>query len=1037
MDRLGPPVDHDGKESPHKPSRSSSGSDRHKAASDHHRHSERDRYRERDRGYRDDRRRDDRFRDHNRDRHDDRGRARRSRSRDRGRDRRRRTRSRSRSRSHSPSGRSSRHHGPSYRKPGQDEKYRGSIDPKRPVLVDSKLQPLNASEPPVIDKALYRNSPYQESASSRSSSVDRFRISPERNRGASLERPPIEPSAREDDFFDDLYGTPHPSSSVPKREDNESNTPASHMMDYGHGGPDRNTPDTNYTPSDSYSFNPEDPDLNPAITLPGLGGDDEDMRDGEEPTKPIFPTDTMNIDDEDRFLYGDEEEEEEEKKEEIAVENKPMPVKRKAEPYKSPISPSRMSDPYKSPLSPSRMADPYKSPIPPSRRSEPIPPSRRSEPIPPSRRSERYKPELVAKGLTNPIRAPPDAPPPSKRRYESDVVSPSPREIIHSEPREEERRTRSRSRSNSRDPFPTVPASGRRRTESDEHRSFIDDLIEQTATPEVKERYRRYKNEVSMQNQKGNVESDHTVYDDDVPVRRSAEGYREDHPDHREQRQFGRGPPERSPQPEDRTSRRSRFDHSDKKEEPAQNKKNDFLQDPTISGILKSIGFNFEMSKKMQEQARQREGKKADSPLPNDPSTYGVQQQGASFMGGGLSQVDLGSVFSKTKKTEPAKGENYYKELARRYREEEEKKATVRESPKRDDRSPSPNKISASTEKSVSALDKLQSYDSYDINPPAEQYPRQYEYPNPNQQPGQPQSQPYAYGQYGYHQDPYGPPRGPPMYGAPYGAPQGYGPPPGYGGPQRPRYPPGPGYPPHGPPAGYPPAPQEQAAPAPSFSNLKVIQTTDLADSTPSEKSQRTTGPSRSSNRTVLPPKSTQISHKEGSRERDVKSMPAAPQSRSTARSQEPVVKEEKKKLSQRDRERMLREREERQKRMKALERELERLKKQQNELMRKRQRQKDGHKDPLLIENSKLQDEIGKQISMLRKAVEDNSKDLRSGSFNAKDGEKESEKRERTTGGDEDAKSRHRSRDGSNVFKVRGFLGESEVLYLVTLLHF
>ena len=42
--------------------------------------------------------------------------------------------------------------------------------------------------------------------------------------------------------------------------------------------------------------------------------------------------------------------------------------------------------------------------------------------------------------------------------------------------------------------------------------------------------------------------------------------------------------------------------------------------------------------------------------------------------------------------------------------------------------------------------------------------------------------------------------------------------------------------------------------------------------------------------------------------------------------------------------------------------------------MMRKKQRQKDGHKDPLLVENSKLQDEITKQITVLRKAVENQS---------------------------------------------------------------
>ncbi|ESO93642.1 hypothetical protein LOTGIDRAFT_119253, partial [Lottia gigantea] len=50
----------------------------------------------------------------------------------------------------------------------------------------------------------------------------------------------------------------------------------------------------------------------------------------------------------------------------------------------------------------------------------------------------------------------------------------------------------------------------------------------------------------------------------------------------------------------------------------------------------------------------------------------------------------------------------------------------------------------------------------------------------------------------------------------------------------------------------------------------------------------------------------------------------------------------------------------------------MEKLKKQQNEIMRKRQRQRDGHKDPLLTANSKLQEEITEQIRALRRAAEE-----------------------------------------------------------------
>ncbi|KAL8585222.1 hypothetical protein ACOMHN_013237 [Nucella lapillus] len=57
----------------------------------------------------------------------------------------------------------------------------------------------------------------------------------------------------------------------------------------------------------------------------------------------------------------------------------------------------------------------------------------------------------------------------------------------------------------------------------------------------------------------------------------------------------------------------------------------------------------------------------------------------------------------------------------------------------------------------------------------------------------------------------------------------------------------------------------------------------------------------------------------------------------------------------------------ERKRQLAVLQRELEILKQQHNELLRKRRRQKDGHKDPLILENSKLQKEIATQITALR----------------------------------------------------------------------
>jgi len=68
----------------------------------------------------------------------------------------------------------------------------------------------------------------------------------------------------------------------------------------------------------------------------------------------------------------------------------------------------------------------------------------------------------------------------------------------------------------------------------------------------------------------------------------------------------------------------------------------------------------------------------------------------------------------------------------------------------------------------------------------------------------------------------------------------------------------------------------------------------------------------------------------------------------------------------------------EKQKKIDALLRELENLRRQQSILMRRKKRDKDAHKDPFLMENSKLQEEICNQIDKLRKAsqqAEDNSK--------------------------------------------------------------
>uniref|UniRef100_K1PF14 U1-type domain-containing protein n=1 Tax=Magallana gigas TaxID=29159 RepID=K1PF14_MAGGI len=111
------------------------------------------------------------------------------------------------------------------------------------------------------------------------------------------------------------------------------------------------------------------------------------------------------------------------------------------------------------------------------------------------------------------------------------------------------------------------------------------------------------------------------------------------------------------------------------------------------------------------------------------------------------------------------------------------------------------------------------------------------------------------------------------------------------------------------------------------------------------------------SSRTVLPPKSesSQYQKQGGKRPVERESAQSLIQSRKQA-------------------EKLQRDKEERQKRILALEEELTKLRRQQNEIMRKKRRQKDGHKDPILLQNSKLQEEIAMQISKLRKIGEGKS---------------------------------------------------------------
>ncbi|MEW8544169.1 MAG: hypothetical protein AB2693_11605 [Candidatus Thiodiazotropha sp.] len=66
------------------------------------------------------------------------------------------------------------------------------------------------------------------------------------------------------------------------------------------------------------------------------------------------------------------------------------------------------------------------------------------------------------------------------------------------------------------------------------------------------------------------------------------------------------------------------------------NTQNETGYDPTIENILKSIGFDFDMSKRMQEKAKQTQ----ETPLKPEEPQFGINQT-ASFLGGGLSHDEM------------------------------------------------------------------------------------------------------------------------------------------------------------------------------------------------------------------------------------------------------------------------------------------------------------------------------------------------------------------------------------------------------------
>ncbi|XP_078671971.1 uncharacterized protein LOC144911650 isoform X2 [Branchiostoma floridae x Branchiostoma belcheri] len=246
--------------------------------------------------------------------------------------------------------------------------------------------------------------------------------------------------------------------------------------------------------------------------------------------------------------------------------------------------------------------------------------------------------------------------------------------------------------------------------------------------------------------------------------------------------------------------------------------------------------------------------------------------------------------------------------------------------------------------------------------PPYGHPPNQPPYGHPPNQPpyhGAPTS---GYPNYPPPQQGYGPyggydPRGPPP---PQPWPLQQGGPPPHGGPMPPRGPLIPGGPPH---LAGPPPPVTQPDPR---ANLRSIPIQDKKDDKKTEVKTEESEQKPKSNRIVIPPRSAQQRQKE----EEALKQEQARKDKELAEKQESFLEKQR---QEKARQTQLKERKDRiKKRIEFLEEELERLRKQQGELLRKKRRQKDGHKDPLLVENSKLQEDIAKQISELRKQAEE-----------------------------------------------------------------
>lgn len=470
--------------------------------------------------------------------------------------------------------------------------------------------------------------------------------------------------------------------------------------------------------------------------------------------------------------------------------------------------------------------------------------------------------------------------------------------------------------------------------------------------------------------------------------------------------------------------------------------------DPTIENILKSIGFDFEMSKRMQEKAHPA------PPKPKDEfQQYGIDQS-SSFLGGELTDDLKKEIFPEKRRQESMVDVLLREAKMTSPISDKPKPLPVRE-PSRDRGDPHPPTERSYSKDSHHSSDRSYSRDSYDdknrmsvpssqptysapplsvapassqppYSAPVSSYPASTSYGTTTTAAPYPSTTPYGVSGFSSYAPPptsyttpppYGmpPPGHPAMWGTPPVPPRFMPPRPPYGTPYA--YPPG--YPPYGTPPTAPTSTTDSSKATDSSSltaitkatfqkkqsNLKTVELTGnkpVVESAPKKSETKTitvvkkvkkvekvkskssasggrivSSSSSSSNRTVLPPKSKTI----------VKKSSDKPHPKpSPKRSDKEQIVITKVILTAKEKEKIQREKEQNLQRMKILEQELSSLRKQQNELMRKRRRQKDGHKDPILMQNSKLQDEITKQISKLKQETEEKSKVLKDASVDDRD---------------------------------------------------